>query len=133
MEIRPIRTEEDHRSALARIDALLESEPGTPEADLLEVISTLVAAYEDKHHPIPPPDPIDALVYYMESRGLTERDLRPYLGTRGRVWEVLNRRRALSITMIRNLNQQLGIPAEVLLRPYPLVRPEQEVGSAGPR
>lgn len=76
--------------------------------------------YEQKHHPVPPPDPIDALLYYLESRGRTRRDLEPYLGSRARVAEVLNRRRPLTIEMIRRLHQGLGLPAEVLIRSYPL-------------
>jgi HTH-type transcriptional regulator / antitoxin HigA len=81
---------------------------------------TLVEAYERKNHPIPPPDPIDAIKYWMESRGLSRRDLEPYLGTRGRVAEVLNRRRPLSIEMIRRLHAGLGLPASTLIQPYPL-------------
>ena len=93
-----------------------------PEADRLDVLTTLIEAYERKHHPISPPDPIEALLYHLESRGLTRRDLEPYLGGRTRVAEVLDRRRGLTIEMIRRLHEGLGLPAEILIRPYPLQR-----------
>lgn len=118
MEIRPIKTRADYRAALKEIERLMEAKPGTPAGDRLEVLTTLVERYESKHEPIDPPDPIDALLYHMESRGLTRRDLEPYLGSRARVAEVLNRRRALTIEMIRKLHAGLGIAAEVLIRPY---------------
>lgn len=118
MEIRPIKTEADYEAALAEIEALFEAELGTPESDRLEVLTTLVEAYEDVHYAIPSPDPIEAIKYYMESRGLVRRDLEPYLGSRARVSEILNRKRPLSLTMIRRLNENLGIPAEVLIKPY---------------
>ena len=86
------------------------------------MLITLVEAYEQKHHAIAPPDPIDAILYYMESRGLTHQDLEPSLGNPVRVAEVLNRQRALTITMIRRLHNSLGVPAEVLIQPYPLHR-----------
>jgi HTH-type transcriptional regulator/antitoxin HigA len=120
--LRPIRTEADYEAALAEIEALFAAEPDTPEGDRLEVLTTLVEVYERKHHPIPPPDPIEALKYHLESRGLTRRDLEPFLGSRARVAEVLNRRRGLTIEMIRRLHEGLGLPAEVLIRPYPLTR-----------
>lgn len=119
---RPIRTEADYDQALAEIEALFEAQPETPEGDRLELLTALVEIYERKHHPILPPDPIEALLYHVESRGLTRRDLEPYLGSRARVAEVLNRRRALTIEMIRRLHQGLGLPAEVLIRPYALQR-----------
>ncbi len=118
MEIRPIKTRADHRAALKAIERLLEARPGTPAGDRLEVLTTLVERYESQHVPIEPPDPIDALLYHMESRGLTRRDLEPYLGSRARVAEVLNRRRPLTIEMIRKLHAGLGIAADVLIRPY---------------
>lgn len=120
--LRPIRTEADYEAALAEIEELFMAEADTPEGDRLEVLTTLVEAYERKHHPVPPPDPIEALQYHLESRGLTRRDLEPYLGSRARVAEVLNRRRGLTIEMIRRLHQELGLPAEVLIRSYPLNR-----------
>ena len=120
--LRPIRTEQDYDRALAEINTLLAAEPDTPDGDRLEVITTLVHAYEEEHYPIPPPDPIEALLYYLETRGLTRKDLEPYLGSRARVAEILNRRRGLTIDMIRRLNEGLGLSAEVLIRPYPLRR-----------
>ena len=118
MEIRPIKTEADYETALAEIEELFEAEPGTPEGDRLEILTTLVEAYEDAHYSIPSPDPIEAIRYHMESRGLARRDLEPYIGSRARVSEILNRRRPLSLTMIRRLNKELGIPADVLIEPY---------------
>lgn len=118
MQIRPIKTKADHRAALKEIDRLMDAKPGTPAGDRLEILTTLVDHYESRHEPVEPPDPIEALLYHMESRGLTRRDLEPYLGSRARVAEVLNRRRALTIEMIRKLHEGLGISADVLIRPY---------------
>lgn len=118
VEIKPIRTEMDYEAALAEIEQLFEAVPGTPEGDRLEVLTTLVEAYEEKHYPIPLPDPIEAIYYYLESRGLSRRDLESYLGSRARVSEILNRKRPLSLEMIRRLHQGLKIPAEVLIQPY---------------
>ena len=120
MNIKPIKTTADYEAALKEIERLFEAQVGTPQGDRLEVLTTLVEAYEDKHFAIPAPDPIEAIQYFMESRDLTRRDLEPYLGSRARVSEVLNRRRPLSLEMIRELNKGLGIPAEVLIRPYRL-------------
>jgi HTH-type transcriptional regulator/antitoxin HigA len=120
MEVRPIKTEEDHRAALAEIERLWDAAPGTAEEDRLEVLTTLVEAYEARHHPILPPDPIEAMRYYMESRGITRRDLEPYIGSRGRVTEILNRKRPLTLGMIQRLHTRLGLPASVLIQPYPL-------------
>lgn len=117
MDIKPIRTETDYQAALKEVERLFDAAPGTPEGDRLDVLSTLIEVYEEKHFTIPLPGPLEALEYYMESRGLTRRDLEPYLGSRARVSEVLNRRRPLSLGMIRKLNTGLGIPAEVLIRP----------------
>ena len=118
MQIRPIKTKADHRAALKEIERLMDAKPGTPAGDRLEVLTTLVDRYESEHDAIEPPDPIDALLYHMESRGLTRRDLEPFLGSRARVAEVLNRRRALTIEMIRRLHEGLGMSADVLIRPY---------------
>jgi HTH-type transcriptional regulator / antitoxin HigA len=115
MQIRPIRTDADHADALRRIDELMDAEPGTPEADELDVLATLVEAYEDRHFPIADPDPLAAIQFRMEQLGLTRKDLEPLLGSRGRVSEVLNGRRALSLQMIRRLNRELGIPLESLV------------------
>ncbi len=118
MNIKPIKTETDYQAALEEIEKLFEAAPDTPEGDQLEVLVTLVEAYEEKHYNIPKPDPIEAILYHMESRGLTRRDLQPYIGSRARVSEVLNRKRSLTMEMIRNLHKGLGIPAEILIQPY---------------
>ena len=114
MDIRPIRTEEDYETALAEIEQLFDASPGTLEGDRLDVLVTLVEAYEDQHYSIPDPDPIEALYYHMESREMTRKDLEPYIGSRARVSEVLNRKRPLTLEMIRRLNSGLGIPADVV-------------------
>ena len=120
MEVRPIRTEEDHRAALEEIDRLWNAPHGSPDEDRLDVMVTLVDAYEAQHHPILPPDPIEALRYYMESRGISRRELEEAIGYRGRVAEVLNRKRPLTLNMIRRLHARLGLPADLLIQPYPL-------------
>jgi HTH-type transcriptional regulator/antitoxin HigA len=117
MDISPIKTEKDYESALAEIGRLFGSESGTPEGDRLEVLVTLVGAYEDVHYSIPAPDPVEAILYHMESRGLTRKELEPYLGSRARVAEILNRRRPLTLRMIQRLHAGLGIPAEALIQP----------------
>ena len=124
LAVRPIRSEEDYREALAEIDRLLDAPEGSEEADMLEVLSVLVADYEDKHHHIEAPDPISFLEFVMESRGLTRKDLEPFIGTRTRVSEVLNRRRRLTMEMIRRLSAGLNLPADVLLQPYKIVPTE---------
>lgn len=111
-----VRTEVEYDAALRDIDALMDARTGTPDGDRLEVLVTLVQAYETRHHPVSPPDPIDAIRFRMEQVGLTPRDLEPYIGSRARVSEVLNRRRALTLPMIRRLATGLQIAAEVLIR-----------------
>lgn len=118
MDIRPIRNETDYEAALAEIERLFDASPNTPDGDRLDVLTTLVEAYEDQHYSIPTPDPIEAIKYWMESRGLTRADLEPYIGSRARVAEVLNHKRPLSLAMIRRLYSGLGIPASVLVQPY---------------
>lgn len=118
MEIKPIKTELDYKLALKEVDHLFGALPNTPEGDRLEVLTTLIEAYEEKHHTIQAPDPIDAIQYYLESRGLTRSDLEPHIGSRARVSEIMNRKRPLSIYMIRKLHAGLGIPAEILIQPY---------------
>lgn len=128
--IRPIRNEEDYETALAEIEARWDAELGSAEADRLEILVTLVEAYEAEHYPIPAPDPIELILHVMEARGLTRRDLEPYLGSRARVSEVLNRRRPLSLEMIRKLQAGLGLPADVLVQPYPVeVQATRSLGS----
>jgi HTH-type transcriptional regulator/antitoxin HigA len=118
MELRPIRTEIDYQEALREIELLFNAAPDTLEYDRLDVLSTLVEAYEKVHFPIEIPDPIEAIQYYMETRGWSRLDLEPCLGSRARVSEVLSRKRTLTLEMIRKLNQVLGIPAEILIQPY---------------
>jgi HTH-type transcriptional regulator / antitoxin HigA len=116
-EIKPIHSEKDYENALAEVERLWGARSGTPEGDRLDVLATLIDAYESEYHPIDPPDPIEAIKFRMEQQGLTRKDLESVLGTRTRVAEVLNRRRALSINMIRRLYEELKISAEVLIRP----------------
>lgn len=118
--IRPIRTEEDYRDALAEIDRLIDAPEGSTEADTLDILSSLVAEYEDSHHHIEAPDPITFLEHVLEARGMTRKDLEPFIGSRSRVAEVLNRRRALSMQMVRRLSTGLDLPADVLIQAYPL-------------
>jgi HTH-type transcriptional regulator/antitoxin HigA len=118
MEIRPIRTDDEYRAALKEIERSWDSEPGSAEGDYVEVLATLVEAYEATHHPIPSPDPIAAIEFMMEQKGLTRRDLEPAIGGRGRVSEVLNRKRALTLPMVRALSALLDIPTDVLVRAY---------------
>jgi HTH-type transcriptional regulator/antitoxin HigA len=115
-EIKPIRSKKDYEAALVEIERLWGAKTGTPAGDRLDVLATLIDAYEAVHYPIDPPDPIEAIKFRMEQQGLTRKDLEPLIGTRTRVAEVLNRRRNLSIGMIRRLHAKLGIPAEVLIR-----------------
>lgn len=120
MDIKPIRTLRDYKAALAEIERLFDAEPGTSDGDRLDVLTTLVEAHEQQHYPVLPPDPVEAILYFIQSRGLSRKELEPYLGSRAKVSEVLNRRRPLSIEMIRRLHDGLGIPAEVLILPYEL-------------
>ncbi len=116
-EVRPIRSEADYHAALTELERLWGGKAGTPEGDRLDVLATLIDAYEGEHEPMDPPDPIEAIKFRMEQQGLTRRDLEPIIGSRARVAEVLNRKRDLSIAMIRRLHERLGISAEVLIRP----------------
>ncbi len=117
MKVRPIRTRKDHREALAEIERLWDAKRGTPAYDRLDVLVTLVEAYERKQFPLPPPDPIEAILFRMEQQGLTRKDLEPMIGSRARVSEVLNHKRDLTLPMIRALHDKLGIPAESLIAP----------------
>jgi HTH-type transcriptional regulator/antitoxin HigA len=122
MEIKPIKNEVDYQVALDEIERLFEADPDTPEGDRLEVLATLVEYYEEKHFSIPAPDPIEAILYHIESRGLSRRDLEPCIGSRARVSEVLNRKRPLTMEMIRRLHGMLGIPSDILIQPYNLYK-----------
>lgn len=117
MEIRPIHTEADYKAALREISALMEADPdyGTPDGDRLDVLAILVQAYEAKHYPISAPDPIEAIKFRLEQGGLSIKDLEPMIGRSNRVYEVLGRKRPLTLGMIRRLHKGLGIPAEVLI------------------
>lgn len=116
-ELKPIRTEDDHEAALAEVERLWGAPVGSAEGDRLDVLVTLIDAYEAQAFPMDPPDPIDAILFRMEQQGLSRKDLEPIIGPRGRVAEVLGRRRGLSIEMIRRLHDELGIPADILIRP----------------
>ena len=115
--VKPIRTAKDYEAALKDVERLWGAKSGTPEGDRLDVLATLIDAYEAAQFPMDPPDPIEAIRFRMEQQGLTRKDLEPLIGTRTRVAEVLNRKRNLSIAMIRRLHAHLGISAEVLIRP----------------
>ena len=115
MNIKPIRCDEDLAAAFARVEQLWGAEIGTPEGDELEVLAVLIEKYEDEHYPMPPSDPIEAIKFRMDQQGLTARDLEPYIGSSGRVSEVLNRKRKLSLAMIKRLHDGLHIPYESLL------------------
>lgn len=115
MNIKPIRTEADYAEAMARLDEVWGAEIGTPEGDELEVLAILIGQYEDKHHPMPPSDPIEAIKFRMEQQGLAPKDLEPFIGPSGRVSEVLNGKRPLSLRMVKRLHDGLKIPYESLL------------------
>ena len=116
MEIKPIKSEADYRATLREIEGLMGAEAATAEGDRLDVLVTLVEAYEARHSPMDDPDPVEAIKFRMEQQGLTIDDLVPAIGRRNRVYEVLNGKRDLSIGMIRRLHRQFGIPADVLIR-----------------
>jgi len=116
MDIKPIKNERDYRRVMKEIDSLMDAKANTAGGDRLDVLVTLAEAWENKHHSIESPDPVAAIQFAMEQRGLNRRDLEPYIGSRARVAEVLNHRRSLTLLMIRRLHDGLGIPAEVLIR-----------------
>lgn len=117
MDITPIKTEADYRAALAEVESLMTATPDTPEGERLDVLVTLIEAYERKHYPMELPDPVEALKFRMDQLGLTPRDLVPMIGRVNRVYEVLAHKRSLTLPMIWRLHVQLGIPAESLIRP----------------
>jgi HTH-type transcriptional regulator/antitoxin HigA len=121
MFITPIRNETDHSSAIARAKELWNAAEKTPESDELEILLDLIEAYERRNYPIEFPDPINAIIIRMEELGLRRKDLEPCIGSRARVSEILNRRRALTLPMIRRLSELLGLSAEALIQPYALV------------
>lgn len=122
MEIRPIKTEKDYESALERINILFDAKPNTNEGDELDILVTLIEKYEQIHYPIPEPDPIEAIKFMMEQNGLTDADLGIILNSRSRVSEIFKRKRALTITQIRVLNEKLHIPAATLIKEYALIK-----------
>ena len=115
MIVKPIRSEKDLRAAFKRLDVIFQAPARTPEADEMEVLVTLIESYENKHYPISPPDPIEAIKFRMEQQGLSPADLQPYIGASGRVSEVLSRKRPLSLRMVKRLHEGLKIPYESLL------------------
>lgn len=117
MNIQPIHTEADYKSALKEVSALMDTDPelGTPDGDRLDILATLVQAYEAKHFPVAAPDAIEAIKFRMEQSGLSVKDLEPIIGKSNRVYEILNRKRPLTLAMIRRLHHSLGIPAEILI------------------
>ena len=122
MRIRPIRTKADYRAALKEVERLWDADPGTPEGDVVDVLATLIEAYEAEHFPIAAPDPVSAIQFMMDQKGLTRRDLEPAIGSRGRVSEVLNRKRPLTLPMVRALSSLLDIPTDILAQPYQVRR-----------
>jgi HTH-type transcriptional regulator / antitoxin HigA len=116
MDVAPIKTKRDYRRALKEIEGLMHAKRGTPEGDRLDVLVTLVEAWEAKHYPIDLPDPVEAIKYHMEQKGLEPRDLVRYIGSRNRVYEVLSRKRPLTLRMVWQLHKGLGIPAESLIK-----------------
>lgn len=116
MNIKPIKTDADYRTALKEVESLMTAEPDTPEGEKLDILATLIEAYECKHFPLDLPDPVEAIKFEMEQKGLTVKDLEPMIGKSNRVYEILNRKRSLTLKMIWKLNQELGIPAESLIK-----------------
>jgi HTH-type transcriptional regulator/antitoxin HigA len=117
MDIKPIKNSEDYRAALREAEMLMSAAPGSPEGERLDVIVTLIEAYERKHYPLDLPDPVEAIKFAMESRGLSAKDLEPMIGRLNRVYEVLSRKRPLTLKMVWRLHKGLGIPAESLIKP----------------
>jgi HTH-type transcriptional regulator/antitoxin HigA len=130
MELKPIRTKKDYQSALKEVELLWDAPAKSPEADRLDVLTLLIEQYERQHFRIADPDPIDFLVHVMEARGMTRKDLEIYIGPRGRVSDILNRIRPLTLEMIRRLTDGLKLPAEVLIRPYHLRPTSDELAAA---
>ena len=116
MEITPIKTDADYQAALKEIESLMMATPDTPEGEKLDILVTLIEAYESKHYPLSLPDPVEAIKYEMERQGLTVKDLEPMIGKSNRVYEILNHKRSLTLKMIWKLHNGLGIPAESLIK-----------------
>lgn len=118
MRIKPIKTKRDYAAALRRIEALMSAKANTPEGDELDILVTLVEAYESKHFAISAPDPVEAILHRMDALGMDRKDLEPLLGSKSRVSEILNRKRKLTMEMVRNLHDKLQLPAEALIKDY---------------
>lgn len=116
MNIKPIKTGADYRATLKKVETLMTAKPNTSEGDKLDVLATLIEAYEREHFPLDLPDPVEAIRFEMEQKGLTIKDLEPMIGKSNRVYEILNRKRSLTLKMIQKLHQELGIPAESLIK-----------------
>lgn len=116
MDIKPIKTDEDYRATLREIESLMNARPGSPEGERLDILVTLLSAYEQKHFPLDLPDPVEAIKFVMDQRGLTVKDLEPMIGRSNRVYEVLSHKRPLTLKMIWKLHKELGIPAESLIK-----------------
>lgn len=125
MELKPIHTKKDYQAALAEIERLWDAPTKSADADKLDILTLLVQHYESIHYPIADPDPIEFINHVMESRGLTRKDMEPYIGARGRVADILNRTRPLTLEMIRRLAVNLKLPADVLVKPYQLRRDQE--------
>ena len=118
MNIKPIKTEKDHQKALKRLEIIFDASPGTKEGDELEILGFLIEKFEEEHYPIEAPDPIEAIKFRMEQMGYKQKDLEKILGYKGRVSEILNRKRKLTLEMVRNLHSKLNIPLEALVQAY---------------
>ena len=122
MKLRPIKTELDYQNALKQIEKLFDVEPNSPECDYLDILTTLVEVYEQKYYPIEAPDAISAILFYLENSGLSEQDLEAIIETEEQVTAILNKQQPLTLDIIIRLNQNLGIPAEILIKPYSLTK-----------
>jgi HTH-type transcriptional regulator / antitoxin HigA len=118
MNIKPIKTKKDYQSALKRLEVIFDAKPNTNEGDELEILSLLIDNYEKEHDPIESPDPIEAIKFRMEQMGYKQKDLANIIGYKGRVSEILNKKRKLTLEMIRNLNEKLNIPLDALIKAY---------------
>lgn len=118
MNLKPIRTEKDYELALNRLEKIFDAKPGTKEGDELEILALIIEDYEDKHYPIDPPDPIEAIKFRMEQMNMNQSDLAVIIGHKSRASEILNKKRKLTLSMIRKLNKKLNIPTEVLVKEY---------------
>jgi HTH-type transcriptional regulator/antitoxin HigA len=118
MNIKPIKTEKDYQKALTRLEEIFDSRPGTSEGDELDILALLIERYEDEHYPIEAPDPIEAIKFRMEQMGYKQKDLEKIIGYKGHVSEILNKKRKLTLEMVRNLHEKLNIPLNALIQAY---------------